>query len=88
MIWVHDPDYFLPSINPDIIPQTGIRIEAKPKIIWIYLRPVYYERLSKSGEMKEETNLQSIDTSPEFHFQIPPVTLLLTTASLRVFGTA
>ena len=57
VIWVHDPDYFLPSINPDIIPQTGIRIEAKPKIIWIYLRPVYYERLSKSGEMKEETRL-------------------------------
>ena len=52
VFWVHDPDYFLPSINPDIFPHAGIRINNKPQIIWIYLRPVYYERLSKIGEMK------------------------------------
>ena len=58
VIWLHDPDFFLPSINPDIIPQTHIRIEDKPKIIWVYLRPVYYETLSKSGEIKTETRLE------------------------------
>ena len=51
VFWVHDPDFFLPSINPDIFPHAGVRIENKPKIIWIYLRPVYYERLSKFGGM-------------------------------------
>ena len=58
VIWVHDPDFFLPSINPDLIPQTHIRIEDKPTVIWVYLRPVYYETLSKSGEIKKETRLE------------------------------
>ena len=57
MFWVHDPDFFLPSINPDIFPHTGIRIENKPKVIWIYLRPVYYERLSKFGGMNNYQGL-------------------------------
>ena len=53
LIWFHDPDFFLPSINPDIIPQAHIRIENQPKYIWVYLRPVYYETLSKSGEIEQ-----------------------------------
>ena len=53
VFWVHDPDFFLATINPDTIPQINIRIAEKPKAWWIYIRPVYYERLSKSGEVKE-----------------------------------
>ena len=77
LIWFHDPDFFLPSINPDIIPQTHIRIEDKPKVIWVYLRPVYYEILSKSGEIKKEnqtwSQLESTDLEGGAPKRVPRV---------------
>ena len=61
VFWVHDPDFFLSTINPDTIPQTIIRIGDKPIVLWIYLRPVYYERLSMSGEMDATRTAFEVD---------------------------
>ena len=55
MFWVHDPDFFLPSINPDIFPHTGIRIEDKPKV-----QPLNSEQTSDLEVTSEEESIVTL----------------------------
>ena len=57
-MWVHDPHYFLPSSNPDLIPMVQLKLNTVEQL-WLYIRPVYHHKLNKPGKPCEKSEQYS-----------------------------
>ena len=49
-VWIHDPDFFLLTANPDIIPFAKVLMKPNGiKALWVMIRPVFYVNLDREG---------------------------------------
>ena len=54
-VFIHDPAYFVYTINPDTMPAILLGME-NPKSTYIYLRAVYHHMLDKPGQHCESSD--------------------------------
>ena len=53
-IWIHDPNYFLSTTNPDVVPHVLVS-NVHAQIVWIFLRPVYHHKISRLDARCEDS---------------------------------
>ena len=57
-IWIHDPQYFLTTFNPDTIPHVIIKLKQNQST-WLYLKPVYHHLMNKPDHPCESSEAYS-----------------------------
>ena len=57
-IWIHDKDFFIPTINKDVIPHYLLRIEQQ-EYIWLLIRPIIYNMMDKPDQRCEPSRSYS-----------------------------
>ena len=57
-IWIHDPHFFVQSLNPDAIPQIHLTLNSIEQV-WVYIRPVYHEMMDKPEKRCESSESYS-----------------------------
>ena len=57
-IWIHDKDFFIPTINKDVIPHYLLRIK-QPEYIWLLIRPIIYNMMDKPDQRCEPSRSYS-----------------------------
>ena len=48
-VWIHDKDFFLTSINQDVIPHYFLRMDQK-ELVFLVIRPVNYHMMDKDDQ--------------------------------------
>ena len=57
--WIHDPNIFIQSINPDVIPHLKVLVEPGQKNYYLYIRPVYHSNINREGKVSNPQILVS-----------------------------
>jgi hypothetical protein len=57
-IWIHDPHFFIQSLNPDAIPQIQLTLNSFERVV-LYIRPVYHHMMDKPEQRCESSESYS-----------------------------
>ena len=61
-MWIHDPDFYLASVNTDVLPSIYLTLEDQsenPQHVWLYVRAVYHSLLDRPGHRCQQDPLYS-----------------------------
>ena len=61
-MWIHDPDFYLASVNNDVLPSIYLTLEDQsenPQHVWLYVRAVYHSLLDRPGHRCQQDPLYS-----------------------------